>query len=132
MSDNKQTTTLQDAAKMVGLIKEEAKPFSIRVSGRSDVHKVATSIFYQLKAHDEVIIRTLGGGPTQQACKAIAIARGRSVVEGLDIICRMGLVDEPQEDGKELTIMTMSLTRVRLQKPISALPVQTKNPMADR
>lgn len=86
----------------------------MRVSGKSDVHKVASAIYHGLNEHPAVCLRTLGAGPMQQGMKAVAIVSGRMRVEGYDVTCRVSMHDEVQETGGNLTILSVQVERKRI------------------
>jgi len=87
------------------------QPFMMRVSGKSDVHKIASAIYHGLREHPSVVLRTLGAGPMQQGMKAVAIVSGRLRTEGFDVFARVSMHDEPQEAGGNLTILSVQVER---------------------
>lgn len=104
-----------DAAKSVlGDKLVQLEPFTMRVGGNSNVHAVATALYFNVRDHGKVILRTLGAGATQQASKAIAIASGRARTEGYELFAQMALHNEKQADEKLLTILSITVSRKAL------------------
>jgi len=71
----------------------------IRVAAGSDSTAVASAISNAFYERQEVILRAIGAGSVNQACKAIATARGYIAPRGLDLISRIGFVNVPSRDG---------------------------------
>lgn len=95
--------------------------FITRVRADTNVHGLAKSIHLALKKHTEVVLCVLGGGPTQQAVKAASIVSGRAHSEGKDLVARFTMVDEQQPDGKNLTIVRITL-RYNTLKVLDSAP----------
>lgn len=59
----------------------------LRVSANSAPNSVAGAIASVMREQGEVEIQAVGAGATNQAVKAIAIARGYLAPVGLDLVC---------------------------------------------
>ena len=78
----------------------------LRVSSKSDCHKVAGAVAYAIREKGRVEIQTIGAGALNQAIKAIAIARGFFVPSGVDLYCRPAFSDLVI-DGQERTAIKL-------------------------
>ena len=86
----------------------------VRVGGGSDVTKVAKTIIIFLQDPDVRIVElcSIGAGATNQAIKAVAIAR--SYDKDLDIICRPAMatttdIRPPTNGASHLTLVIQEL-----------------------
>lgn len=59
----------------------------LRVSAKSAPNSVAGAIAGVIREHGEVEVQAVGAGATNQALKAVAIARGYLAPAGTDLIC---------------------------------------------
>ncbi len=59
----------------------------LKVSARSHPNSVAGAIASVMREHDSVEVQAVGAGASNQAIKAIAIARGYLAPIGIDLIC---------------------------------------------
>ncbi len=59
----------------------------LKVSARSHPNSVAGAIASVMREHDSVEVQAVGAGASNQAVKAIAIARGYLAPIGVDLIC---------------------------------------------
>lgn len=59
----------------------------LRVSANSSPNSVAGAITSVMREHGQVEIQSVGAGATNQAVKAIAIARGYLAPIGIDLVC---------------------------------------------
>ena len=59
----------------------------LKVSSRSVPNSVAGAIANMVKDYDSVEVQAVGAGATNQAIKAIAVARGYLITVGIDLIC---------------------------------------------
>ena len=59
----------------------------LKVSARSNPNSVAGAIASVMREHDSVEVQAVGAGASNQAIKAIAIARGYLAPIGIDLIC---------------------------------------------
>jgi stage V sporulation protein S len=90
----------------------------LKVSTRSSPNAVAGALAAVVRASGAVELQVVGAGALNQAIKAIAIARGFVVEQGLDLACRPTFADvtidgeartairllvEPQGDGVEIS-----------------------------
>ncbi len=60
---------------------------SLRVSANSTPNSVAGAIASVMREQGEVEIQAVGAGATNQAVKAVAIARGYLAPVGIDLVC---------------------------------------------
>ena len=58
----------------------------LKVSANSAPHMVAGAIASVMRSDGKVEIQTVGAGATNQAVKAIAVARGYLTSEGIDLV----------------------------------------------
>lgn len=61
---------------------------NLKVSSKSDPNLVSGAIINVIKKVGKVEIHTIGAGALNQAIKAIAIARGHIMSNGLDLRCK--------------------------------------------
>ena len=59
----------------------------LKVSSHSVPNSVAGAIASVIRDHSEVEVQSVGAGATNQAVKAVAIARGYLAPIGIDLIC---------------------------------------------
>ena len=59
----------------------------LKVSSHSTPNSVAGAIASVIREHTEVEVQAVGAGATNQAVKAIAIARGYLAPVGVDLVC---------------------------------------------
>ena len=59
----------------------------LKVSARSHPNSVTGAIASVMREHDSVEVQAVGAGASNQAIKAIAIARGYLAPIGVDLIC---------------------------------------------
>lgn len=59
----------------------------LRVSAKSAPNSVAGAIAGVVREHGEVEVQAVGAGASNQALKAVAIARGYLAPGGIDLIC---------------------------------------------
>ena len=84
--------------------------FLIRVKPDSNVQQVANSIRVAIFGeHKMPIVRAIGAGGVNQACKAIAIARGMVATSGFDLSVNIGFSNVAGEAGGEVTAMAFHL-----------------------
>jgi stage V sporulation protein S len=65
----------------------------IKVSSKSAPHAVAGAIANVIRDKSIAEIQSIGAGATNQAIKAIAIARGYLAPAGIDIVCVPGFAN---------------------------------------
>lgn len=83
---------------------------TIRVRPNSPVQQVAQSIRIAIfEEHRMPVIRAVGAGGVNQACKAIAIARGHVATQGFDLGVNIGFANVTGEDGAEITALAFHL-----------------------
>lgn len=75
-----------------------------KVSSKTDVKKLASAIYYELKKNGgKVFLRAVGAGAVNQAVKGIAIARGIAAAMGEDLRMIPGLETVEMKDGIKKT-----------------------------
>ena len=79
---------------------------TLRVSTSSKPNSVAGAIAGVVRENQNVEIQAMGAGATNQAVKAIAIARGYLAPIGMDIIC-IPAFDNVVIDGEEKTAIKL-------------------------
>ena len=79
---------------------------TLRVSTSSKPNSVAGAIAGVVRENRNVEIQAMGAGATNQAVKAIAIARGYLAPMGMDIIC-IPAFDNVMIDGEEKTAIKL-------------------------
>ena len=85
--------------------------YTIKVSADSQVQKVANSIRIAIFGeHKLPIVRAVGAGGVNQACKAIAIARGLVATQGLDLGTNIGFTEVIGDDGTVITALVFHLS----------------------
>jgi stage V sporulation protein S len=83
---------------------------TIRVRTNSPVQQVANSIRIAIfEEHKMPIIRAVGAGAVNQACKGIAVARGLVATQGLDLGCNIGFTNVMNDQNEEITAQTFHL-----------------------
>jgi len=70
-----------------------SETFTLKVAGTSNPSKIATSIVKSIEEGKDVETLSIGAGATNQAIKAIAIARGLASPHGGDLSCKPAFVD---------------------------------------
>ncbi|MBR4224297.1 MAG: stage V sporulation protein S [Oscillospiraceae bacterium] len=76
----------------------------LKVSANSSPHMVAGAIASVMRNDGKVEIQTLGAGATNQAVKAIAVARGYLAPVGINIVCSP-LFGKIEINGEERTVI---------------------------
>jgi stage V sporulation protein S len=95
-----------------------------KVSARSRSTSVAGAIAGVIREGQVAEVQAIGAGAVNQAIKAIAIARGYLVRDGIEVICVPNFV-EVDIDGQERTAVKLTV-----QKPGLPLPPVTPLPRA--
>jgi stage V sporulation protein S len=80
----------------------------IRVSAKSRSPAVAGAIAGVVREHGRADIQAIGAGAVNQAVKAIAIARGFLLLDGLDVASIPSFIDV-EIDGLERTAIRFSV-----------------------
>lgn len=65
----------------------------IKVSSKSAPHAVAGAIANVIRENNSAEVQSVGAGATNQAIKAVAIARGYLAPSGMDIVCIPGFAN---------------------------------------
>lgn len=76
----------------------------LKVSGKSRPSSVAGAIAGVVRQAGRVEIQAIGAGATNQAVKAVAIARGYLISSGIDIICIPAFIDVQIDDEERTAI----------------------------
>lgn len=76
----------------------------LKVSARSVPNSVAGAIAAIIKESGEVEIQAVGAGATNQAVKAVAIARGYLAPVGIDIVCIPAFANVVIDDDERTAI----------------------------
>jgi stage V sporulation protein S len=71
----------------------------LRVSASGNAQALASAIAHAIYEKRQTKLRAVGAGATNQAIKAIAIARGFVAPRGMDLICVPGFTTVPSRDG---------------------------------
>jgi stage V sporulation protein S len=80
----------------------------IRVSAKSRSPAVAGAIAGVVREHGRADLQAIGAGAVNQAVKAIAIARGFLLLDGLDVVSIPSFIDV-EIDGLERTAIRFSI-----------------------
>ena len=78
----------------------------LKVSARSIPNSVAGAIAGVIREKGAVEVQAVGAGPSNQAVKAVAIARGYLAPAGIDLICIPAFANV-EIDGEERTAMKL-------------------------
>ncbi len=81
----------------------------IKVSANSRTAAVAGAIAGVMREHRYAEVQSIGAGAVNQAVKAIILAKGYLVNDGIDIICVPEFVDV-EIDGKVRTAIKLTVT----------------------
>ena len=76
----------------------------LKVSGKSRPSSVAGAIAGVVRNANRVEIQAIGAGATNQAIKAVAIARGYLISSGIDIVCVPAFIDVTIDDEERTAI----------------------------
>jgi stage V sporulation protein S len=76
----------------------------LKVSGKSRPSSVAGAIAGVVRQAGRVEIQAIGAGATNQAIKAVAIARGYLISSGIDIVCIPAFIDVTIDDEERTAI----------------------------
>ncbi len=76
----------------------------LKVSGKSRPSSVAGAIAGVVRQANRVEIQAIGAGATNQAIKAVAIARGYLISSGIDIVCIPAFIDVTIDDEERTAI----------------------------
>jgi stage V sporulation protein S len=82
----------------------------LKVSGNSRPSSVAGAIAGVIRQAQRVEVQAIGAGATNQAVKAIAIARGYLISSGIDIMCIPAFIDVTI-DNEERTAIKLLVER---------------------
>lgn len=80
----------------------------IKVSAKSPVQALASSIVFSIEAGESVILRAVGASAVNQMYKGIAVARGTLASKGADLFIKPGF-DEVVENEEKKTVMVANI-----------------------
>ena len=80
----------------------------IKVTANSRAPAVAGAIAGVIRERGKVDVRAIGASAVNQAVKAVAIARGHLIPEGIDIVCIPSFA-EVVIDGQERTAVNLEV-----------------------
>lgn len=84
------------------IIAGSSKEHPLRVSAGSPPQSLASAIAHAIyERGDTVHLRAIGAGAVNQACKAMAIARGYVAPRGYDLVFKAAFDTIPNKDGGE-------------------------------
>lgn len=78
----------------------------LKVSAKSSAKAVAGAVAAVVRQKGEVEVQAIGPGAVNQAVKAVAIARGLTAPNGLDLVCIPAFA-EAQVDDEERTAIRL-------------------------
>ena len=87
----------------------------LKVSAQSNPNSVAGALAGVLRERETAELQAIGAGATNQAVKAIAIARSYLEASDFDLVCIPEFIDV-QIDGKERTAIRLAVERRRREK----------------
>lgn len=76
----------------------------LKVSAKSNPHKLAGAIAGVLKKSQQAELHAIGAGAVNQATKAVAIARGFVSPTGVDLICTPSFMDIDEITGIRILV----------------------------
>lgn len=88
----------------------------LKVSTRSRPSAVAGAIAGVIRESGSAEVQSIGAGATNQAIKAVAIARSYLQEEGLDIVCVPSFIDVAIDDEERTAIRLLILQRPLQQR----------------
>ena len=90
------------------LVREDE--YVIKVRGDSPVQQIARSIRIAVfQQHKMPVIRAVGAGAVNQACKGIAVSRGYVATQGFDLGVNIGFANVTSDSGDEIVSMSFLL-----------------------
>ena len=105
------TTTTSQAAPIARAVGESGAPTAerhpaevLKVSTRSRPSAVAGAIAGVIRDSGMAEVQSIGAGATNQAIKAVAIARSYLSEEGVDIVCTPSFIDVSIDDEERTAI----------------------------
>jgi stage V sporulation protein S len=103
------TDTPQPEPEEEGVVAREARPSEgrpsiLKVSARSRPSSVAGAIAGVVRETGRAEVQAIGAGATNQAVKAVAIARSYLQEDGIDIVCIPGFVEVMIEQEERTAI----------------------------
>ena len=90
----------------------EQRPSILKVSARSRPSSVAGAIAGVVRETGRAEVQSIGAGATNQAVKAVAIARSYLEEDGIDIVCIPGFVEVMIEKEERTAIRLIVEQRV--------------------
>lgn len=76
----------------------------IKVKASADIKAIAHTIVSMLDEHEQVELRSIGAGATNQSVKAICLARVRATTKVKDLVTRQGFSDTTI-NGEQKTVI---------------------------
>lgn len=101
-SNDDQRTTSADAPSNAGAVHNDAEV--LKVSTRSRPSAVAGAIAGVIREAGHAEVQSIGAGATNQAIKAVAIARSYLQEEGIDIVCIPSFIDVAIDEEERTAI----------------------------
>ncbi len=92
-------------------ISETSTSEVLKVSTRSRPSAVAGAIAGVIRESGSAEVQSIGAGATNQAIKAVAIARSYLLEEGIDIMCVPSFIDVSIDDEERTAIRMLILKR---------------------
>lgn len=96
----------------------------LKVSGKSRPSSVAGAIAGVVRQAGRVEIQAIGAGATNQAIKAVAIARGYLISSGIDIVCIPAFIDVVIDDEERTAIKLLVERRPGFSGPSTSPVIQ--------
>jgi len=96
----------------------------LKVSGKSRPSSVAGAIAGVVRQAGRVEIQAIGAGATNQAIKAVAIARGYLISSGIDIVCIPAFIDVTIDDEERTAIKLLVERRPGFSGPSTSPIIQ--------
>jgi stage V sporulation protein S len=96
----------------------------LKVSGKSRPSSVAGAIAGVVRQAGRVEIQAIGAGATNQAIKAVAIARGYLISSGIDIVCIPAFIDVTIDDEERTAIKLLVERRPGFSGPSTSPVIQ--------
>ncbi len=78
----------------------------LKVSSKSNLHKVAGAISGSIREDGRAELQTIGAGSLNQAIKAISVTRSFFTPKGIDLICTPALLNL-EIDGEIKTVIRL-------------------------
>lgn len=83
----------------------------MKVKTSSEAKKIASALTALLNKDSEIELHSIGAGAVNQAIKAVAIARGFTAAQGVDLMCIPGFITV-NDDGQDFTGMKLVVKKI--------------------